>query len=75
MRDVNIGHLLSNENNKAKGESGRSLWRDVYLYRTCELDVRTRALGTMDDGMARAHLAHEIIDGNYGPRDIKRSIE
>ena len=25
--------------------------------------------------MARADLPHEIIKGNYGPRDIKRSIE
>jgi hypothetical protein len=29
----------------------------------------------MNNGMVRADLPHEIIEGNYGPRDIKRGIE
>ena len=29
----------------------------------------------MNNGMTRANLPHEIIEGNYGPRDIKRGIE
>jgi hypothetical protein len=29
----------------------------------------------MDNGMERANLPHKIIEGNYGPRDIKRGIE
>jgi hypothetical protein len=29
----------------------------------------------MVNGMARADLPHEIIEGYYGPRDIKRGIE
>jgi hypothetical protein len=29
----------------------------------------------MNNGMARADLPHEIIEGDYGPRDIKRGIE
>jgi hypothetical protein len=29
----------------------------------------------MDNGMARTDLPHEIIEGNYGPCDIKRGIE
>jgi len=29
----------------------------------------------MNNGMARTDLPHEIVEGNYGPRYIKRGIE
>lgn len=29
----------------------------------------------MSDWLVRAYLPHEIIEGNYGPRDIKRGVE